>query len=92
MALHTLHEVVVIQCTNQVLSVTAVSTCLQAASPELPYQVQGCGDQKDGRLSSATDGQVQLHQVQLHCGTILPEYRERDQDRCMPFLSVSGAI
>lgn len=53
---------------------TVTAVVLQAASSQLTDQVQGCGDKKNRRFPSAADGQIQLHQVQLCCGAILPEH------------------
>ena len=68
------------------------NACVQGASPQHIGQVPRCGDEEDWHLSSAANGQIQLHQVCLHFGTILPELRERDKCRGMPQLPVPRAL
>ena len=47
--------------------------CLQAVPPEPPGALPGSGDPQNRRLPSAADGQVQLRQVWIYPGALLPE-------------------
>lgn len=46
---------------------------VQGASPQHANKISRGGDAADWYLPPAADGQVQLHQVCIHSGTILPE-------------------